>query len=739
MRIERVTIEGFGPLTRFDAILEPKRLNLFIGPNESGKSSFASAVVSTLFGFASLETEELSRPWNGGKHKASVTFSTLSGRYRVTREFESHQVQVERLRDDSDAVESSVFSGAANPRGRSAEQIQYEELLRSWFGFTEARLFRESSFVHESALETQVSPELRHLVSGAVEADYQQIQDALMERLDSLSRDHPFEARSRKRSNRSIENRIERVQTLRDRRSRSEYVLTELKTRHKEREEIEKRLLDFRADLAGKEQLRADLESWLALREEQRKHLKRAPAIGQELVTARRARTQVQEIDRKIAETLGYLANAPDEAEADLMRLGMLRTQRARHQKSVEEERSELDSPTRQAGAGSFVMALVLAAALGAGAWFTLHQMLIAAGAAAVGFGIGLLFLRRRGRNPGQRSRELAEVHIRVLDESIKTLSQEIDGVEIRVNPYIAGRTVEVVLEDVKRYRAANQERREAAAVLQSLPTPERLEAESKEIDEAVASLRSKEKVLFQQSPFLAPLREDPIKAAEAAERLKREATALRTKLEAEQESLDAFIRRAGGGEGDAENLESLDEMIADEEEVLGREERQRAALLLALEVLRDSVQAYQREHVGRMASHAEATLSRLTNGRYTKVRLDADFRPTLGTNDRDDVPLESLSRGTRDAFYLALRAALARELAAREPLPLLLDDPIAHFDEERRGLLLGVLEELASEIQVVLLTHDRKVLNNVREAHVLGVGTSSPTKDSGRRIEIKP
>ena len=96
MRIERVTIEGFGPLTRFDAHLEPKRLNLFIGPNESGKSSMAAAVVSTLFGFASLETEELSRPWNGAKHMASVTFSTVSGRFQVTREFLSHDVRVDR-------------------------------------------------------------------------------------------------------------------------------------------------------------------------------------------------------------------------------------------------------------------------------------------------------------------------------------------------------------------------------------------------------------------------------------------------------------------------------------------------------------------------------------------------------------------------------------------------------------------------------------------------------------------
>lgn len=736
MRIERVSIEGFGPLAQFDAVLEPKRLNLFIGPNESGKSSFASALVSCLFGFQTLDSEELARPWSGTKHKASVIFSTVSGRFRVTREFDTHQVQVDRLREGSEEAESTPFRGLANPRGRSAEQMQYEELLRGWFGFTEARLFRESAFVHESALETQVSPELRHLISGAVEADYQQIQDALLERLDSLTVEHPFDARARKRTNRSIENRIEKIQMLRDRRSRSEYVLTELKSRHKEREEIESRLLDLRADLAGKEQLRADLEAWLQLREEQRKHLKRAPAIGQELVTARRARGQVQEIDRKITESLGYLTNAPEEVEQDLMRLGMLRNQRGRNQKNAEEERRALDAPLRKSSGRAYAMGIVFAALAAGGTWFATHQVAAAVGAAGLGLVAGIFIGRDRGQK--ERSRELAEAHIRVLDENIRTLSQEIDGIEIKVNPFLAGRTVEVVLEDVKRNRALNQERREAAAVLHSLPTPERLETESKEIDEAVGSLRSKEKLLFQQSPFLAPLRDDPVKAAEAAERLRREATALRTKLEAEQESLDAFMRRAGGGEGDAENLESLDEMIVGEEEALAREERQRGALLLALEVLRDSVMAYQQEHVGRLASLTESTLSRLTNGRYHKVHLDAEFRPTLTVNDRSGVPLSSISRGARDAFYLALRAALARELAAREPLPLILDDPIAHLDEERRGVLLALLEELAVEIQVILLTHDRRVLNNVREAHVLGVGTSSLNRESSRKFEVR-
>lgn len=737
MHLERVIIEGFGPLAGFEALMEPKRLNLFIGPNESGKSSFASAIVSTLFGYASAEQEERSKPWGGARHRVAVTFSAASGRFRVTREFGTHQVLVERLKGLSDDVESTVFRGAANPRGRSAEQLQYEEILRGWFGFTEARLFRESSFVHENALETQVSPELRHLVSGAVEADYQQIEDALMDRLDRLTREHPYDPRARKRSNRSIENRVERIRLLEERRGRSESVLTELKSRQDERESLEKRIVQTRAELADKDKLLVALETWLRLREEQRQHLKRAPEIGTELVTARRARTQIQEIDRRIAETLGYLANVPDEAEADLMRLGMLRAQRARHQKAAEEERKNVTVPAKRSPLLAIVLGIAFAALAGSGAWLALQQPVLAGGAATAGLVVGLV-LGWQLAGGGGRSPELAETHIRVLEENIRTLSQEIDAIEIRVNPYLAGRTVEVVAEDVKRYRRAMQERREAAAVVHSLPTPERLEAESKEIDEAVASLRSKEKLLLQQSPFLAPLKADPVKAAEAAERLKREASVVRTRLATEQEALDGFLRRAGGLDGDAENLESLDEAIASEQEALAREERQRDALLMALEVLRDSVIKYQQEHVHRLAREAEETLGRLTDGRYTKVRLDSDFRPTLSTGDRDAIPLEALSRGARDAFYLSLRASLARELAAREPLPLILDDPIAHFDEERRGVLLAMLEDLAVENQVVLLTHDRRVLNQVREAHVLGVGTSHRNRDLSK-VQVRP
>ena len=737
MRFERIQIEGFGPIVGFDVTLEPRRLNLVIGPNESGKSSLASAIVATLFGFASAEEEQRARPWNGAPHRASVTFDVGGTRHRIRRDFQSHEVHVERLKPAGDDAESTVFRGVANPRGRGPELQQYEELLRSWFGFTDARLFSESCFVHSNALETKVSPELRHLISGAVEADYQEIQSALLARLDALTREHPFDPRARKRTNRSIESRQAKLEELRQRRTRSEYVLRELKSTFAERSAAETRMKDLQAGLSTKEQLLLDFDALLKLREEQRKLLRRGPVIGEELVRARRARLRVGEIERKISGTLAYLANVPEEVEGELVHLGILRSQCARHLKTAEAERKHLD----ESRAPSFALALIggsaLGAIIGAVTYLISTSVIAAAVGGAVGFTAGTLGLRLIGRS-AERGRSLAEAKVRVAEENIRTLKQEVDVIEIRLSPYLQGRTVEMVLSDVKQLRALENERREHTAVVHSLPVPERLEAESCEIDDAVSALRAKEKLLLGQTPFLAPLRDDPVKAAEAVGRLKREANGLKVKIEAEQESLERLQRRPGSAEGDAENLEALEEAIVAEDEALKREEHQRDALLMALEALRESVLAYQKEHVGRLASLAGGTLAQLTGGRYSKVTLDAELNPTVGANGREDVPVDSLSRGTRDAFYFALRAALARELASREPLPLLLDDPSAHLDEERRGTLVGYLENLTQDLQVILLTHDRRILNQVREAHLVAIGTESYAAGSDRKVQIR-
>jgi uncharacterized protein YhaN len=65
------------------------------------------------------------------------------------------------------------------------------------------------------------------------------------------------------------------------------------------------------------------------------------------------------------------------------------------------------------------------------------------------------------------------------------------------------------------------------------------------------------------------------------------------------------------------------------------------------------------------------------------------------------------MSEGTADQLYLALRlASLEHYLEGRDPIPLVADDILVSFDNERAGAALDVLAELACRTQVIFFTH---------------------------------
>jgi recombinational DNA repair ATPase RecF len=66
----------------------------------------------------------------------------------------------------------------------------------------------------------------------------------------------------------------------------------------------------------------------------------------------------------------------------------------------------------------------------------------------------------------------------------------------------------------------------------------------------------------------------------------------------------------------------------------------------------------------------------------------------------------DAWSSGLADQTYLALRLGMARQFGLRaEPLPLILDDLLVRFDEERRLGAAKVLLEIAREHQVLLFS----------------------------------
>ncbi len=114
------------------------------------------------------------------------------------------------------------------------------------------------------------------------------------------------------------------------------------------------------------------------------------------------------------------------------------------------------------------------------------------------------------------------------------------------------------------------------------------------------------------------------------------------------------------------------------------------------LDQIRDD---YQRRHQPETLKEASSYLSRLTQGHYHRVWAPVDER-VLRVDDAqgNTLPVEVLSRGTREQLFLSLRLALVSAFQRRGiSLPLVLDDVLVNFDANRARAAAEVLSDYAA------------------------------------------
>lgn len=153
--------------------------------------------------------------------------------------------------------------------------------------------------------------------------------------------------------------------------------------------------------------------------------------------------------------------------------------------------------------------------------------------------------------------------------------------------------------------------------------------------------------------------------------------------------------------------LASLDEQLAAAE----NQWRTAAVVCRAFEQVRS---IYETERQPETLVEASRFFVRLTDGRYQRVWTPMGER-SLRVDDRlgRSWPVESLSRGTREQLFLALRLALAAYFAQRGiVLPLTLDDVLVNFDAERLTAAADVLADYGRERQVIVFTCHESLLD---------------------------
>ena len=127
-------------------------------------------------------------------------------------------------------------------------------------------------------------------------------------------------------------------------------------------------------------------------------------------------------------------------------------------------------------------------------------------------------------------------------------------------------------------------------------------------------------------------------------------------------------------------------------------------AIELAQNALFKATLALQRRFSPRITKRAQALFSKLTGNRYQRITMSEDL--SLQTAAKNEDTLKELRRrsdGTVDQLYLALRLAVAEELTPEAPL--VLDDALVRFDDDRLALAMDILKEAAQSKQVILFT----------------------------------
>lgn len=210
--------------------------------------------------------------------------------------------------------------------------------------------------------------------------------------------------------------------------------------------------------------------------------------------------------------------------------------------------------------------------------------------------------------------------------------------------------------------------------------------------------------------------------ASMQAEQLRklREREVMEAQMQQKKQLADQMLTEWKDSLQEKENrLFNLEEEIT-RQSVQGEAERQRAEDIQALELAVQEITRISQSFYEDMQDELNAEISRyvslFTAGAYDSVRLDEQGQLQILTEGREVRP-ELLSRGTLEQIYLALRLAVGKVVTKEEPLPILLDEAFAMYDDDRLAQTLQTLSTLQN--QIFLFTCQKREVEMLRKMNL--------------------
>lgn len=130
------------------------------------------------------------------------------------------------------------------------------------------------------------------------------------------------------------------------------------------------------------------------------------------------------------------------------------------------------------------------------------------------------------------------------------------------------------------------------------------------------------------------------------------------------------------------------------------------ASYLYASKWILDSLQKQLPSQTNEIIQVASEYFNRLTQGRYQAIQMK-NMKIAVQNHEEKWFLASELSRGALDQLLVSIRLAFIGNLSSNIKLPILIDDSFVNFDSERKQIMLQLIKELSSKVQVIYFSLD--------------------------------
>lgn len=699
MEIRRLAA-SFGRLREEELTLQPG-LNIIEAPNESGKSTWAAFIRAMLYGIDSsargkvgyLPDKKRYLPWSGASMAGYMELSWQGQEVTLRRSTSNASRPMADL--------SAVYTGTEEPVPALRKGVPGENML----GVTEA-VYRRSAFISGDSLGVDANSDLEKRIlklvtTGEERASYTEADDRLRR----------WQRKRRWRSTGLIPAAEEKRHEVQQKLYRIEDENKRLVSLREQTEKLteQKALLELERKLHVRDERRAILQQHAAAEEAYANAVRESAAAEVRLrdLQERAANLNAEQITALRASQVRWQEAEHDRADAE----AAFREKEAALNALPPAEK--LPNPKKKPVLVLFILgALLLLGGVAAG--MALLPLPVGAAYGLIGAGLTLLLIACLLFSSGRKQARAAEAeaaHRRELvlqakdtaEAHLKACTEETEGC-------LAARTEALAALGVDADADPAETAQNAENLLRSLR-----EAEMTAENAAKLAVRLRVSPL----PLMEPIPEDSLEGTPRLSKTETEDYLKRT-----EERLRTVRRDLDRGEGLFDLLG--DPLVLGTEEARLKDDIERYqaefdALDIATDAMRQANARLQTLFSPLISRRAAALMARMTDSAYAGVYFDREMHfAAQRSGDVDVRALEYLSDGTRSQLYLAVRLAICELLLPTdEPCPLILDDVLLTFDDNRAKDTLRLLKELSRDRQILLFTCQSREQRLLRELEV--------------------